>query len=67
MATFSFRHNGIEVVTPAQRVEPRVACERLVRIEASVHDVSEDLDRAVEVPGVSGACLSFSPARPTAT
>jgi hypothetical protein len=24
-----------------------------VRVEASVHDVSEDLDRAVKVPGVS--------------
>ena len=50
----SFLQNGVEVVTPAQRIEPRVACERLVRVEASVHDVSEDLDRAIEVPGVSG-------------
>ena len=52
MAMLSFLHNGSEVVTLAQRIEPLVACERLVRVEASVHDVSEDLDRALEVPGV---------------
>ncbi len=50
---FSFLQNGGEVVTRAQRIEPRVARERLVRVEASVHDVSEDLDRAIEVAGVS--------------
>ena len=55
VAMLSFLQNGVEVVTHAQRIQPRVARERLKRIEPSVHDVREDLDRAIEVPGVSEA------------
>src|SRR4051794_29620884 len=49
VAKLRFRQNGIEVLTRAQRIEPRVAGKRLVRVEAPVHDDSEDLDGAVEV------------------
>ena len=50
-ADVHFLHNGIEAVTRAQRIEPLVACECYVRVETSIHDVSEDLDRAIEVAG----------------
>ena len=50
-----FRQNGVEVLTLAQRIEPRVARERLKRIEPSVHDVREDFHRAIEIPGVREA------------
>ena len=53
VAMFRFLQNGVEVPTHAQRIEPRVARERLVRVEAAVHDDSEDLNRAIEVSSMS--------------
>ena len=48
VAMSSYFKNGVEVLTRAQWIEPRVARERFVRIEPSVHDVrrrSRPLDR----------------------
>jgi hypothetical protein len=47
--------NRVEVLTGPQRIEPRVAHERFVRIETSAHDVRQDFDGAIVVPSVREA------------
>ena len=48
-------HNRVEVVTAPQGIEPRVAHERFERIETAAHDLRQNLDGAIEVPGVREA------------